>query len=82
MRYALSMPKLACRLVPVAAALMLLTIPGCSGSAADSPEAKEARQKRAAAIKEDEDADKVRTLSGRQAKTGVMKSIKGRLGGE
>jgi hypothetical protein len=82
MRYAHSMPKLACRLVPVAAALLFLTIPGCGGSPPHSPAANEATPKSAAPIREDEDADKVRSLSGRKTKTGVMKSIKSRLGGE
>jgi hypothetical protein len=81
MRFAPSIRKWACTFLSIASLSLVVAMAGCGDTGADSPEVKEARQKRAAAIREDEATDKVRTQSGKKVQAGVMKSIKGRLGG-
>jgi hypothetical protein len=82
MRFAPSIRKWACTFLSVASLFLVVAMAGCGETGADSPEAKEARRKQAAAIREDEEQDQVRTRSGKKAQAGVMKSIKGRLGGD
>ena len=81
MRSAISMPRLACSARTLAGVLLLVMIAGC-GPDASSPEVKKKIQENAAVIKEADETDPVRAKSGRGKKTAVVKSIKGRLGGD
>jgi hypothetical protein len=61
------------------AALLVAIMAGC-GSEYDSPEAKQARKERAAAIAADDAKDQAEAKGRRGKKAAVTKSIKGRLG--
>jgi len=74
------MPKAAWSILLFPAVLLVTLITGC-GSESDSPDAKKARQERAAAIAQDDAKDNAEAKSKRGKKQANVKSIKGRLGG-
>ena len=81
MPFPMTMKKFQCSSRSLPAALLVALIAGC-GSDADSPETKRQKQENATAIREDEAADKIPAKSAGGKKDAVVKSIKGRLGGE
>jgi hypothetical protein len=75
------MPKVAWSVLLFPAVLLVTIVTGC-GPGSDDPEVKKQIQERSAAIREDDAQDRLQAKN-RKGKQGVMvKSIKGRLGGD